>query len=450
MLADRPGPPPPPSLPPGRSFLQLAMRITSLAPASLLAGVLLLTSPGASALGDRVDAIVNLPTSPAGSTPTLLTTIELDAGFVPNPNPVDLDAITPGGLPPGTAVEHVGDETWVGTTDGLYRFGGTPLALLGRSLQGERVVTIANAPVGPVVGVVRAVIEVDAQGNQVRRIDTAPNTFTDIDPFQGAYLGTSQDRAYTLTLDYGIVAEFGEDARIRAALDGSAYLPERLTVLDDGRVAIAGLTLVALVRPSGITEALLNPGFFERDVFATGGGQFATGTIEGPVLFTEDDVRQLPSTGGLVEFDYRFYGSRYSTDERGAAGRSCTGTPNSTGAIGRISILASADLPDAALALVATELPAGTVGVPIFGLAPSNTPFGDGRLCVSPLGSGIVRGPIGTASQEGSLPTTFDFSTPGLGAGFTAGTTWHLQVLFRDSGPNGFNGTDAVFITFEP
>ena len=34
--------------------------------------------------------------------------------------------------------------------------------------------------------------------------------------------------------------------------------------------------------------------------------------------------------------------------------------------------------------------------------------------------------------------------------GVVAGTTWHYQVLFRDSGPAGFDGTDSVFVTFEP
>ena len=394
---------------------------------------------------DRVDVFTN---STLGR-PTLKT-IELDAGAVVAVESVDLQSITSFTLPPVYCLEHVGDEVWLGTAFGFLRYGGSPLAFVGQHLTGDRILAITDAPFGGILVGVREVIEVDANGVEFRRVDTAPSTFRDIDPFQGGYLGTANDSVRILDLDYVDQGEFAPTAFAIALQNNIGYFPDRITILNDGRVVVAGITSVGIIEPSGIVQAIANPGSFERDVFETGAGLLLVPTSLGLLLMDDVSLEVYPSTGSLTSFNAARYGSRYSTSQRGASGRSCTATANSTGAEGRLHILASPSVADLTLSSIATDLPPFTFGLPVFGRASTNVPFGDGRLCVSPFAPGLARGPVAAVSATGSLRTDFDFVTPGLGGSFLPGTTWHYQVLFRDSGPAGFDGTDAVFVTFEP
>jgi len=135
------------------------------------------------------------------------------------------------------------------------------------------------------------------------------------------------------------------------------------------------------------------------------------------------------------------------------SGRGCSASINSTGRGARIHALGSASTSISSLSMIATALPPATLALPIFGVNPFDAPFGDGRLCVSPFAPGLTRAPVTLSTSNGSTRSDFDFTTPGLGAAFGPGTTWYFQVLYRDpTGPggSGFNGTDGVFISFQP
>ncbi|MEM9381108.1 MAG: hypothetical protein AAGB93_14245 [Planctomycetota bacterium] len=399
--------------------------------------------------GDRVDAVVD-----PGNTRQLVV-IEVDAGGVDQVERVSLQSLTPFQVEFVLSVDRIGDEVWVGTIEGLLRYGGAPLAYIDRAFADKRIQSITATPFGAILSTneplgVREVIETDHSAAVIRRVDTTPISFDDLEPYHGGFLGTVDSVVLELDANYGVVAEFAPDAFAIAEQNGFDYFPERVTTLSDGRIAIAGLASVAITENDGTVESVANPGPFERDVIESGGGLLIVPTASGLTLLDAATLESFPQFDAGTPIPFGVWGGRYSTTERGASGRTCTPSVNSTGDSARVHVLASPSAAERRLSLVATALPPGAFALPIHGLAAFDGVFGDGRLCVSPFVPGLTRGPVAAASALGSLQTDFDFVTPGLGAGFVAGTTWFHQVLFRDSGPAGTNGTDALFVTFEP
>ena len=134
----------------------------------------------------------------------------------------------------------------------------------------------------------------------------------------------------------------------------------------------------------------------------------------------------------------------------------CLTSPNSSGPGATISSSGSTSPANASFALhVAGGVP-NKVGVFFYGPSQVQTPFGEGFLCVGGGAVGIFRlapavkmGPTG----QGSL--TINFTSPPAGSGpgtIKAGSTWNFQFWYRDlaGGPNGYNLSDALRVTFCP
>lgn len=400
---------------------------------------------------DRVDVLT-------GTTGTYgLAVLELDVGGGIRVDDVVLQSITPFPLPSTcSCIERVGSEVWVGSNEGVLRYGGTPLAYVGNDFVDERIVAISRAPFGAILSTVRfpggtrSLVEVDAAAVEIARVDTGLRSFTDIDAFQGGFLAAADDTLFQLDAGYSVQFEFAPNAASVAMQNGTGYFPERITMLDDGRIAVSAIVSVAILQDDQTVEDVVSVAPFEQDLLESAGGLLLLPSAAGLGLLDPDSREFFPRQDGIPGFRGRAYGSRYSTTERGSTGRTCTPTPNSTGDEARVHLLADASVAARKLSVIATHLPAGATALPIHGRAGYDVPFGDGRLCVSPFVPGLVRGPVGVTSATGALRTDFDFATPGLGIGFIAGTTWFHQVLFRDSGPSGLDATDAVFVTFEP
>jgi hypothetical protein len=87
-------------------------------------------------------------------------------------------------------------------------------------------------------------------------------------------------------------------------------------------------------------------------------------------------------------------------------------------------------------------------GIFFYGLNESNTPFGDGTLCVD---GSITRLQAITTDAQGAGARALDFASPPTQAGLiTAGSTWKFQFWFRD--PQGlnapFNLSNGLSVTF--
>ncbi|MEM9383157.1 MAG: hypothetical protein AAGB93_24625 [Planctomycetota bacterium] len=423
-------------------------RLTALASAALLAGL--------SSAQERVDVLYRESALFVG--PTVLGVIELDAGAAAPVSTTDLQVLTPFPIDFARCVEHVGAEVWVGTRDGVLRYGGSPLAYLGRALSGERILSMAPAPFGAIASVqtfggpggpVGSMVELDGGGAEIRRVDTSPRLFTDLAAYQGGYLGMGANDIVRLDANYAVLGDFAADAPTVAAQRGLQYFPEQITVLDDGRVAITATFSFAVIETNGTVDDVYFASF-AFDAQPTGGGPLAVLARNGLYLH---DTEDFDFVGGIAPGwleNPRYFSTRYTAPSPGATERLCTTVANSTGAAARLHLVGSDSETAQRLSTIATDLPPGTFGLPIYGPAPTDVALGDGRLCLSPFTPGLTRGPVARATADGTLLTGFDFVTPGLGAGFVAGTTWYYQVLFRDTGPNGLNGTDSVSIRFVP
>ena len=127
----------------------------------------------------------------------------------------------------------------------------------------------------------------------------------------------------------------------------------------------------------------------------------------------------------------------------------CVSVANSSGQPAQIRAFGSTVVADNGLTLVATDCPTSKAGIFFFGSTPSQTPFGDGFLCIAPPVSRIPT-PVSTGFS-GTVLLPLDLQQPPLSTTVLPGTTWHFQLVFRDppGGPKGFNLTDALTISFQ-
>jgi choice-of-anchor B domain-containing protein len=135
----------------------------------------------------------------------------------------------------------------------------------------------------------------------------------------------------------------------------------------------------------------------------------------------------------------------------------CTAAPHSAGPGTNISSTGSLSHSFNDFSLIAQGGPPNQFALFFYAGGQTNTPFGDGNLCVASNGSGIHRlSPPQQLSSSGSLTRALDYTTPPLSSGPGAaspGTTWNYQLWFRDpSGPlgTGFNLSDALSATICP
>jgi len=170
---------------------------------------------------------------------------------------------------------------------------------------------------------------------------------------------------------------------------------------------------------------------------------FDSGLLQGGYTFPKLDL--LISLDGMVCFD-EVFGVRASPLDVGTA--YCTSTPNSTGMAAALAAAGSPVVANNAFSLVATQAPAGRLGLFFFGQGQQQTPFGDGFLCVS---SSVHRVPPAiVVDAAGVAWRTLDLTSPPAAGLLTSGSTWSFQFWFRDppGGPAGFNLTHGLQVDF--
>ena len=125
----------------------------------------------------------------------------------------------------------------------------------------------------------------------------------------------------------------------------------------------------------------------------------------------------------------------------------CDALPNSTGLPGEIGYSGTASIASNDLMLKGSVLPGTQFGVFYHGINQIQVPFGDGVRCV---GGGIKRFPVVQTSSLGDVSYSVDYADPAHSDELVPGATRNFQFWFRDpiGGPNGFNLTNALQITF--
>ena len=390
-----------------------------------------------------------------GAAGKFLFEYELEAGAVADVEGTWLQPITPFQMPNAQSVGWIDGEVWVGTTDGVLRYGGTPLAYIDRFAQGTWIRGVWASPSGAFLRTLNGPItEVDSNGSVLQTI-AFPATVHDIEAYRAGYLVVTGNEVLYTDTNLQFIAEFGPTLATQVWQgSGEDFTPRHAAVLSDGRVAFSSFTHIVIALANGDFQATIQAALFESHVFET---------VDGLILVSGSGQLGLvhPDTNELLHFAFsghlgsNIYSKPFSLLPGAASesGRGCTAGLNSTGTGARIHLIGTHNHSRHTLTAIATSLPPATLSMPIFGVNPFDAPFGDGRLCVSPFAPGLTRAPVTLSTSLGSTRTAFDFTTPGLGAAFGPGTTWYFQVLYRDpTGPggSGFNGTDGVFISFEP
>jgi len=134
----------------------------------------------------------------------------------------------------------------------------------------------------------------------------------------------------------------------------------------------------------------------------------------------------------------------------------CSTSPNSVGAGALIGWSGTPNVSTNAFVLTATNAPANKPGLFFYGAGQSSTPFGDGLRCVGAGGEGIFRlGPPVVTNGSGQVSRFVDVTLPPANAdpgGLDPGDTYNFQFWYRDptGGPNGFNLSDGLSVTFCP
>ena len=405
---------------------------------TLSTGVPLMAGPSAACPQESIFGLITPNTTP------MLVEIDVSAGAVTAKTSVSLPGITPGPIT-SFSIERVNSEVWVGTSDGVVRYKQDPLAYEDRFLEGESIRSLQCAAGGILVIASGRVFEVDAGGAVLRSAEIPTNT-TDIAPFQGGYLLATRTGVFRTDSMFQLTTEFGEDAYAAASTMGFGYRPERVNVLQDGRVAVAAESSVALFAADGTTLSVFNPGLFELDVLEIESGQLLVPTLIGNVLL-DPETGTAWSSGPFSEPGFVFAVSSPAPSSAPFTLRRCDAAVNSTGEPAALSLLGSQDSDAAQLAVAATDLPPNVPVLTIFGSSTYSAPFGSGTLCISPFSPGILRAGVTMATGVGSSIQPIDFSAPSGGGLFVRGSTWHFQMLYRDQ-PGEINGTDSVSLTF--
>jgi endonuclease I len=113
----------------------------------------------------------------------------------------------------------------------------------------------------------------------------------------------------------------------------------------------------------------------------------------------------------------------------------CPGAVNGTGQVGEIVLLGSASVAANDLVLAAVSMTTNQFGVFFYGPGEQDTPFGNGRLCVS---GSMARLDLVHTGNLGFVTYALDNTAPPqTSAQITPGTAWHFQFWYRDPGGPG-------------
>lgn len=172
-------------------------------------------------------------------------------------------------------------------------------------------------------------------------------------------------------------------------------------------------------------------------------------------------IVELPSAGNgyrvVVEFDDNvwagadWYELELVLPDCGLVQRYCTSAINSTGARAALGATGSFSVTSNSFQLQAYGCPAGRAGIFVYGAYPTQIPFANGYLCVSPFYPGLYRAghPV-LVNQSGAAALPVDLTQLPAGAQITGGSTWNFQFWFREPVGAGSNLSDAMRITFCP
>jgi hypothetical protein len=136
----------------------------------------------------------------------------------------------------------------------------------------------------------------------------------------------------------------------------------------------------------------------------------------------------------------------------GSAETYCQATLNSQGNSAAISYGGSLVLGDQSFSLAVTghTIHAASFGMFTYGTQPTNVPFGNGYLCISPFAPGIFRMPTQALTQPTIVLAMEDAAAQF--AALTPGSTWYFQFWYRDpdAGGSNFNLSNGLHVVFSP
>ena len=134
----------------------------------------------------------------------------------------------------------------------------------------------------------------------------------------------------------------------------------------------------------------------------------------------------------------------------------CTSSANSVGAGAVIGMSGSASIASADFTLTVDGAVPGQFGLFFYGASQTESPFGNGSLCIAGGGSGLFRlAPALLTDAAGHADRWVDFGAPPASGGageLAAGSTWFFQYWYRDpaGGGAGFNLSDGLQVGFCP
>ncbi len=130
----------------------------------------------------------------------------------------------------------------------------------------------------------------------------------------------------------------------------------------------------------------------------------------------------------------------------------CAGQPNSAGSGAVLEAQGSATVADNQLYLAGSQLPPGEAGLVFLAAAAAVPPFqglGQGDLCIE---APLVRltASLAVTDETGSYTSQIDLTNLPQGTVILPGSTWYLQLAYRDANPQGTTNTSsAIGITFD-
>ncbi len=235
---------------------------------------------------------------------------------------------------------------------------------------------------------------------------------------------------------------------------------------DQGRPALAwdGTRFWA-----GWEDARAIPYFFDErtDVFAT--RVQSDGTVLDPSGITIADSNApeihptVSGTGGRALLaasawrgeDHQALRLAYRVTECPAPQNYCVGAPNSAGSGATMGSSGSTHVSENAFFLNAAGCPPGVASLFFYGPQASQSPFGNGFLCIAGAGIGLFR--LGVIHTDGAGHATqqlrFDLPPASGGPGaIESGSVWNFQFWYRDPAGGGslFNLSDGLRVTFCP
>jgi len=380
--------------------------------------------------------------------PTAVVVVDVNAGALYDFELIDLAATA---APPITGqpwdAALVDDEIWVSAGRTIYRYDAVSLSLISAI---AIPVPAAAYGIEPFAGGAWL-----AAGSELRQYDTNGNLLAthavmnahDVLQYAGELLVSNQvdDTVDRYDLNGQPLGVFADASAVT-----TAFLPGQLAVASNGNVLVAGAIRIFELDPSGALLNEFQAGPFEQGVQELPDGRLLVNLAVGAAVF--DSTTSLPTTiSATASHNMRFLSPFDSGD--GTSTRYCVGAPNSVGSGARIAAFGTRLVAPGQLQLSASALPPQAFSLFIYGANSTQTPFGDGFLCVSPFAPGLVRLFPGQSSDAvGDVLITVDYATqPALGV-ITAGSTWSFQLIYRDSGfgAAGFNATDGIRITFAP